>query len=165
MRRVLIICGPPCSGKSTLAKQLAQPGDTILDRDEISISLGHGTQYRRPRWANDQAEQAFRTKAAQIAAAKDITAYVVRTLPYPGQRQALADYLDAEVQVLDPGMEECIRRAQTDGRPSVTRQWIRQWYTKAGLLDIGDPHTYHMPRLADPSTGTYAHPPTTQPLP
>lgn len=164
MRKVIIICGPPCSGKSTLAKQLAQSSDTILDRDEISIAMGFGTQRRRPKWANDQAEQVFRLRCAEIAANTDITAYVVRGLPHPGQRQALADYLNAEIRLLDPGIDECVRRAKADSRPTVTHQWIREWYTKAGLLDIGDPHAHHLPRLTVTTTGTYARPPTAQPL-
>lgn len=43
--QVVLICGPPCSGKTTLTKQLANPGDVVLDLDAIAQELGSPRQW------------------------------------------------------------------------------------------------------------------------
>ena len=48
-----VISGPPCSGKSTYARQHYQPGDIIIDFDRIAqafgspVVCGHDAQYRK----------------------------------------------------------------------------------------------------------------------
>lgn len=128
MRRVVLVAGPPCAGKTTWVKNNSQPTDLILDHDLIAASLGS-----RRRWHHDphlaaQAQQVYQTNLIRIAKAQHGHAWIVRCLPDWRERQALAAYLNAEVMLIDPGLHECIRRARRDRRPRGTERAIRSWY-------------------------------------
>ena len=69
MRRVILVAGPPCSGKTTYVTQRAKPGDLVLDQDAIGAA-------------------AMRQGLAKVAAMTDGTAWVIRCSPGPTQRQA-----------------------------------------------------------------------------
>ncbi|MFJ8818197.1 AAA family ATPase [Amycolatopsis thermoflava] len=129
MRKVVLIAGPPCAGKTTLAKALAAPGELVLDRDLIAQELGSPTRWGHAEHLAQQAEAVMRARIAAVARAEDVTAYVVRSVPRPGQRIALANELRAtEVFLLNPGLEECMSRAARDGRPRGTTRAIRSWF-------------------------------------
>lgn len=134
MRRVLLITGPPCAGKTSLALDLAAAdGGRVIDRDLIARDLGSRARWSHSRRITQLAETRMRAALDQLADADDVTAYVVRCLPYRDQRDALAARLGADVRVLDPGLAECLRRARVDRRPEGTEDTIRMWYARAGL--------------------------------
>ncbi|MFC6089448.1 AAA family ATPase [Saccharothrix lopnurensis] len=131
-QRVLLICGPPCSGKTTRALGLArQDGGQVIDRDLIARALGSARSHMHAPDITARAEREMRAQLDRLAAARTGTAYVVRSLPHPDSRRVEAERLGAEVELLDPGMAECIRRAQLDHRPRGTVAAIRQWYHRA----------------------------------
>ncbi|WP_199444467.1 AAA family ATPase [Umezawaea beigongshangensis] len=131
-RSVLLIAGPPCSGKSTLAHELARPGDLVIDRDLIARQLGSSRTHMHTPYITRLAEQRTRAHLAALAADhREITAYVVRCAPRARQREALAARLGATVRLVDPGIDECQRRARAARRPPGTFQAIRQWYARA----------------------------------
>ncbi|AIJ26371.1 AAA family ATPase [Amycolatopsis methanolica] len=131
MRTVVLIAGPPCAGKSTLAQALANPGDLVLDRDAIAQRLGSPVRWGHDEVIAQRAEQVMLDEIARIARAEAITAYVVRSVPAPAQRLALAHQLRATaVHVLNPGAAECMRRAHADARPEGTAAAIRSWYAR-----------------------------------
>ncbi|WP_410676677.1 AAA family ATPase [Amycolatopsis sp. cmx-4-68] len=121
VRHVVLIAGPPCGGKSTLAGQLAQarPG-IVLDRDVIARGLGSTRRWLHEAALTERAEQIMAGEMARIGQATDVIAYVVRSVPTPRARAELAHQLRADVvYVVDPGMGECLRRATADARPGV----------------------------------------------
>jgi predicted kinase len=135
-RQVVLICGPPCSGKSTLARQLAttHPG-LIVDRDDIAQRLGSPHPWNHPRHITTAAEREMQAQLDYIANTGDITAYVVRSLPDPVDREQLATRLGATVTLLDPGQRECERRARADHRPQWTYGAITNWYKRTQPTD------------------------------
>lgn len=54
--------------------------------------------------------------------------FVVRSLPNPADRRAVAERLGADVVVLAVPAEEAIGRARADDRPEWTEQAIRDWW-------------------------------------
>jgi hypothetical protein len=128
VREVILICGPPCAGKTTLALHLQQPGDTLLDRDLIARAFGSRHQWRQGARMRKAAEAKMRSGLDRVARMTTGRAVVVRCLPDQRDRAALAHMLGAEVRLLDPGIDECIRRAQGDHRPPGTIASIHEWY-------------------------------------
>jgi hypothetical protein len=131
--RILIIAGPPCAGKSTLAQRLAVPGDVVLDRDDMARRLGSPKWWMHDYRYGVAAEQWMQRELRRLAWGVTGSAYVVRGLPRVDERRALAERLNADVWLLDPGMNECIRRAIADGRPVGTVDGIRRWYAQAAV--------------------------------
>lgn len=80
MRRVILVTGPPCAGKTTHVRQHAQPGDQVLDQDVLGA--------RRMNQA-----------MAALPAMTDGTAWVIRCAPGPRARRALAQRIGATEQV------------------------------------------------------------------
>jgi len=39
MARIICVWGPPCGGKSTTARKMANPGDVIVERDNLHTAL------------------------------------------------------------------------------------------------------------------------------
>src|SRR4051812_23851021 len=126
---VVVLAGPPCAGKTTLAHHVAKQGDVVLDYDEVARSMGSPTQWLHPEPYRTGAEQELQ---AQLAAAhahpSDHTCWLLRTAPHPTTRMALAQAWQAQVYLLNPGERECRRRAKAEHRPAGTGQHIGSWY-------------------------------------
>lgn len=141
-QRITLICGPPCAGKTTLARRLAQPDDVVLDFDDIAVRLGSPARWRHPPAYLEQAEEWMRHALRHIARS-DLTAYIIRCAPRPEQRAQLARALQATVVLLNPGQAACLYRARLSGRPPGTATAIRWWYRTYR------PHPGDMPCPAD----------------
>lgn len=116
--RVVVLAGPPCSGKTTLAHQVAQQGDVVLDYDDVARSLGSPAQWIHPEPYRTAAEQELQAQLAMAHAhPTQGTCWLLRTTPRPISRQALAHQWQATVYLLDPGERECRRRARADQTP------------------------------------------------
>lgn len=136
---IVVLAGPPCAGKTTLAHRIAQPDDVVLDYDDIARALGSPVHWIHPEPWRTQAEHVMQDRIATAAAYhSDGTAWVLRTAPRPEQRVAMARQWDATVYVLDPGQAECRRRAAEAGRPSGTGRHIGTWYWqyRAAPVDV-----------------------------
>lgn len=134
---VTLLCGPPCAGKTTLARNLAQPGEALLDFDDICVELGSTHQWAHPPHIRAQAEHLMRARMRHLRRA-GAGGYVIRTAPAAHQRAALAGLLRAtRVWVVDPGMQECLRRARS--RPRGTARAIRRWYARYTPSPVDQP--------------------------
>lgn len=123
-----IICGAPCSGKSTYVREHAKPGELIVDHDAIAVTLGSAEPHAAEGLVR---EASFRARAAAIDTAlemPDSEAWIIDTEPNPG-RVPMYEDAGAEFIVLDPGIGVCLQRAEQDGRPEGTAERIRKWYS------------------------------------
>jgi predicted kinase len=129
---VVLICGPPCGGKSTTAERLATgPADWVVDFDVVARELGSPVRWLHPEPYRTHAEQQVVQLLARLPGGGEGTAYVIRSLPRPEQRAIAARISNAAATlVLDPGEDECLRRATVDGRPEGTAEQIRSWYAR-----------------------------------
>jgi predicted kinase len=125
---VTLIAGPPCAGKTTYARELAQPGDVVVDFDDICLEVGGSHQWAHSQKTKDAANAVMGYRLMMLADGYDGQAYVIRCAPAAGFRVTLARYLKAQVVVIDPGIDVCLSRAF--GRPRGTTHAIRDWYRR-----------------------------------
>ena len=109
MRRVILVTGPPCSGKSTHVSQNAHIGDLILDQDVIG-------------------QAAMVQGLIRVKAMTDGTAWVIRCAPGPRVRDHLAQQIKATERVhLQPPEGVLIKRARQRPNPRRHIAAIRAW--------------------------------------
>jgi predicted kinase len=130
-RHVTLIAGPPCSGKTTWARQRANEGDLIVDHDLIAQELGSPTQWDHGEHHRDAAEQVMQQRIREVADMASGTAWVVRTAAEPNYRAQLAEHLRANrVVVLLPSLSLLIQRARQRPEPVRTVRVINRWMSR-----------------------------------
>jgi 5-methylcytosine-specific restriction protein A len=127
MGEVVLVCGPPASGKSTWVKRQAKPGDQVIDFDQLCRSLGSKARHDHPR-AVRQMAKAIRRSMENEAAQYPGRTWVIRSLPKASDRAAVAERLGARVVMLATPAERALDQARNDNRPEWTASAIRDWW-------------------------------------
>lgn len=144
--RLIIICGLPGSGKTTMAHQLAEQRPSVrLSPDEWMTALGANL------WDGETRE---RVEALQWVLAKDLLAVGATVIIEWGtwsraERDTLrrgARQLGAAVELhhLDVGVDELWRRVQARGAedPPIERPTLEQWARTFQVPDAGELSLY-----------------------
>ncbi|WP_187438186.1 AAA family ATPase [Actinomadura decatromicini] len=130
MRRVVLVCGPPASGKSTWVAKQASDGDTVIDFDRLCRELGSTAHHDHAREVADRAHVLRSALERQVSAMESGTAWVIRSAPDPQQRRSLARSLRAtETVVIAASAEQARARAAADNRPDWTGRAIDRWWS------------------------------------
>ena len=127
-----IVCGPPCAGKTTYAQDRKTNGDWLIDLDLINAQLNPNF---RPWSATevDALERAIkiRNQMLQILAIRKTgKAFFIVSAPTSHERDWWKLKLGGEIVLLNPGAEECKRRAILRGTPQAVRG-IDDWFEKS----------------------------------
>jgi predicted kinase len=130
---VVVLWGPPCSGKTTHIAERAQPADVVIDLDRIALALApdgieHHAYAQHHRDLARMARAAIVDKAAAWGAHQDLTVWIIDSNASAAARRRWRG-LGAQVVKLNVPMAECLRRAETC-RPAETQQLIREWFTR-----------------------------------
>jgi hypothetical protein len=135
---ITVITGPPCSGKSTYARERAKPGDVTVDFDAMAQAFGSPVSH-----GHDQAIAKVTVQAWEAAIRAAIAAYRQRQAmawiihSRPGQAwQQEYRACGAVLVPLSASREELHRRADADSRPADWHRRIDEFLTGAGR---GDP--------------------------
>lgn len=120
-RKALQVSGPPCAGKSTRLRELAADGWVVLDDWEFHRQRGATSR-------DTISDESWRTWYRYLNLALHRRG---RPLAYI-QGKPDPRYPGVPVEVLNPGEEECHRRATADGRPPTTHEWITAWFLNYG---------------------------------
>ena len=129
-----VVTGAPCAGKTTYIQTHKNDGDIVIDLDTIATSLGAGDNHE---YSDSIRKVALAARKAAIDAVGDCDAWIIHTKPTKEQRES---YAGAVFHDLDPGKEECIKRAHLDNRPEWTVGAISKWYGESepnGSFSIG----------------------------
>lgn len=126
VRKVYIVYGSPCSGKSTFVHDVASKDDLILDIDKIWECINVCDKYHKN---NKLKANVFGVRDILLDQIRTRTgmwknAYVVGTYPLKMDRQRLADRLGAELIHIDSTYDECISRAKNKD----WEQYINEWW-------------------------------------
>jgi predicted kinase len=126
---LIVVTGPPASGKSTWIDAHATARDIVIDLDRITRALtGPGA----PQWNQNplQVQVAHRARYAAMDEAftlrDKLDVYLIHTMPSP---KALAKYkrLKARIVTVDPGREVVMERIAAMRDPDMQRVATR-WY-------------------------------------
>ena len=130
---ITVVCGPPCSGKSTWVREHAGPKDLIAEIDSLYAAISGRAEHDIDKAQYMVARRLWDALLAEIKArnGKWQNAYVVSAAATQEQITRLAESVDAdEVIVLDTPMDICLARAAE--RPDTT-PWdvlIRHWFER-----------------------------------
>lgn len=128
-QHVYLVFGPPCSGKSTWVRDVANAGDLILDIDKLWEAVSIGDKY----------EKDYRLKANvfglrdclidQIRTRKGMwrNAYVIGGYPLRSDRDRLCSLLRADPIFINESRDVCMSRAVTDDWKKFIEEWFENF--------------------------------------
>ncbi|MCM2390183.1 AAA family ATPase [Streptomyces albipurpureus] len=126
--KVTLVCGPPCSGKTTYVRERAAAGDLVVDWDALAQALGSPHPHHHPSALTPFVAEARDAVIARLARRHDVArAWLIATAPRDADRRRLAPE-GVAVVVLATAEDECVRRARHDGRPDGTIDAIESWW-------------------------------------
>lgn len=128
-----IVCGPPCSGKTTYVKSMAHKGDVVIDLDAIQKKLNPAFRVWTEIINTKLLHRAIGYRnllLAGLAKRSSGCAWFIVGAPTQRERTWWQHKLGGEVVLLNPGAEECKRRAYARGTP-LAAHGASTWYAKA----------------------------------
>ena len=115
---VIVVCGPPGSGKTTWALHESDWSDHVVDLDEIKRQLsGLETHYAGPEWVEPALRHRNQILSNLAAPLVDrcSTVYLIVSAPKSSERRWWRETLGAkEVVLLEVDSAECERRIRAD---------------------------------------------------
>ncbi len=132
--RVILVCGPPASGKSTYVRVHAKTGDTVIDLDVIAQSFGLKRGWPSTHFALVMREWASRMKALSQLSPSEV-AWVVMGGALREHREHWIRALgvkQSDVVMLTATKEELFERIKADPERSRIRSEqvlaVRNWF-------------------------------------
>lgn len=131
-----VVVGPPASGKSTFVDTNAPPGTPRFDFDRVADTVaGTKVEHDAPQSVIDTV-LAMRRGLMGWALDPETPIdelWLINARPSDNTIAALQS-AGAVFHLCDPGMDECIARAEREGRPEHTISRIRGWYDNPPVL-------------------------------
>lgn len=123
--KVTVVCGPPCAGKTTWVREHAQPGDLIVDYDDIARRLGSRRDHGHHPSFHKPIEATIARAIAGIRRGRHERAWIIRS----GVERArlLARDLDGTLVLLNPPDDVLTARANERRDPQATLRAIAEW--------------------------------------
>lgn len=128
-RRVYLVYGSPCSGKSTYVNTVANTDDLILDVDKIWECLSTADKYHKP---NRIKANVFGVRDCIIDQIRTRTgnwrnAYIIGGYPLKSDRDRLCDMLNALPIFIDEPKEVCLERAVNEDWKEYIEDWFEEF--------------------------------------
>jgi predicted kinase len=133
MGKITVVVGPPCAGKSTFVQKAKKPNDVVVDADLLAQALGSEVAHDATGDVRDLMFSLRRVAISIILDGIKSPAWIIHTNPYT---RLIEQYraAGATFKLIDPGIEECLARAEAQGRPAGTDEAIRAWYANPPQL-------------------------------
>lgn len=140
-----VIVGPSCAGKSTYAWATRADDELIVDYDRLAQAFGNATPHAA---SGDIGTAAFRARlsAVRVALESDESSWIIHGSLTENH---ITEYMDADCEfvVIDPGLDECLARCESDDRPEGTEDRIRAWYDDPPVFPDGATVTIINPEM------------------
>lgn len=137
-KKVYIITGAPCSGKTSFVKERLQANDLILDIDDIWEMVSGQPRYVKPNSLKPIVFQLRDDFKGMISRGTGTwrNAYIIESLPSPSDRNREADRYRAfnvEIITMDTSEAECIQRLHNDPKGRNVKDYegyIKDYYAR-----------------------------------
>lgn len=134
-RQVYLVYGAPLSGKSRWVSQVQEPGDLVVDMDNIWQCVSGCGRYVKPGRLNAVVFHLHKEmiECVRLRLGKWRNAYVVGGYPLTSERERLCRTLGAREIFLDVPEAECMERLEQceDGRDiDAWTQYITEWFRR-----------------------------------
>lgn len=130
-KRVYLVYGSPCAGKTTYVNSVATRNDLIVDLDKIHRAICICGLYDKP---DATKRAAFNVRDYLLDEVRTATprrkwqdAYIIGTYPDRIDRDMFVQDYGAELVHIDTSKEECIKRAYQDIERSSIRDAVIGW--------------------------------------
>lgn len=132
-KKVYIVYGSPCAGKSTWVREVATKDDIVIDLDKIWECISINNIYIKPPKLKSVVFD-VRDKLYDIVkyrSGKWNNAYVITGSPLIGDRERLIQRVGADECILiNTPKDECINRAINSDRSEEWLEYINDWFDK-----------------------------------
>lgn len=132
-KKVYIVYGAPLSGKTTYVHEVMNPGDLVVDLDNIWCCVSGLPRYEKPKRLNTVVFQLRNTLYDMVKYRNGNwnTAYIVGGYPFEAERTRLAGDLNAECILIPSTKEECYSRLQQQSeRGEEWKRFIDEWFAR-----------------------------------
>lgn len=126
VKKVYIVYGSPCSGKSTFVNKVCGENDLIIDIDRIYQAINNN----RSNVLFTNVMQIYRQCIDMIKTRNGnwSNAYIVRGLPTSGERERLVNEVNGELIFIDTPKEICLERSKEKGKEYY--KFVNDWFEK-----------------------------------
>lgn len=128
MAHLTVVCGPPCSGKTSYVTEHAAPGDLVYDFDRLAEAIGSPDSHDHPaahRRVLRLTRRATIDEMIRTARLSHVTCWIIDTAPHRTTR-AMYRHKGMNVVLLNPGQAVILDRARDRG--DATAVGIADWY-------------------------------------
>lgn len=142
-----IVCGPPCSGKTTYVHERVHHDDVVIDIDAIAQSIDPSYQHWEGKLHGDLLNKCIRVRnnlLGSLSRKRYGNAWFIVSAPTSEERQWWSDKLGGVIVLLNPGRVECKRRALERGTPRAIagvddweRRSVLTWERRRDKSDTG----------------------------
>lgn len=127
----MLVAGPPCSGKTTWARERADDGDLVLDSDALYAAFTGLPLHERLESGDDVWHFVWAAYEAAYRAWLNKPrgrCFVLKSAATLAQRKPYRD-IGAEIVILETPVDTCIERAERLERPPEWPGFIRRWWS------------------------------------
>lgn len=126
-RKVYVVHGAPCSGKSSFVDSIKGNSDLVVDIDNLWEAVTGRRYYKPPALkANVFAMRDALLETVKTRAGKWERCFIVEGLPYKADRTRRIDVYGAELIHIDTDEETCLQRLQMDEKRG---EYAAEWRT------------------------------------
>jgi hypothetical protein len=123
---VILVSGPPCSGKTTYVAEHRRAGDLVIDYDAIAVALGSDDPHDHPEALTPFVHCAVDALLSRLARQLRQRAWLVRCEPTSWDISAAREHV-----AMTTPEDECLQRAVRAGRPERWQAMIEAYFQRA----------------------------------
>lgn len=126
-KHIYIVWGSPCAGKTSFVLQRALKDDLIIDIDRLFEAVNTSRSNRV--LSNVMDLHRFLIDMVKTRKGQWVNAWIIKGLPLTGERERLANELDAELIFIDTDKETCLERSKEKGQDyyKIVEDWWKKY--------------------------------------